>query len=49
MKTPIKRIALLLLVSTIWSMGTSSCRNTVRGVGRDVERVGDRIENAATR
>ncbi len=47
MKIPIKRIALLLLASAVWSIGASSCRNTVRGVGRDVERVGDRLEHAA--
>ncbi len=46
MKTPMKRIAHLLLASVIFSMVGTSCR-TFRGFGQDVEHVGSHIENAA--
>ena len=44
MKTSLKRI-LLLLIPALWAVFGSSC-NTVRGVGRDVEKAGDGIQNA---
>lgn len=47
MKTPLLRLGCLLLASTIFSMAATSC-NTTRGFGRDVKKVGNRIENAAS-
>ncbi|MDI1312849.1 entericidin A/B family lipoprotein [Prosthecobacter sp.] len=46
MKTSIKRLALLLLASTVWTLVGTSCR-TVRGFGQDVEHVGGHIERAS--
>lgn len=43
MKSLIKKILLLLALSAL----ISSCRNTMEGVGQDVERVGQRIEDKA--
>ncbi len=45
MKTSPKRLLLLVLTSALWTIFGSSC-NTVRGVGRDVERAGDGIQNS---
>ena len=42
-----KSISTLLFACTLLSLAASSCRHTVRGIGQDVERVGDRIEHAA--
>ena len=42
-----KNVARLLLASVLLAFAGSSCRNTVSGVGRDVEKVGDRIEKVA--
>lgn len=36
---------LLLLIAAAWSLAATSC-NTLRGVGRDVERAGDGIVNS---
>ena len=36
-----------ILACTLLSLAASSCRHTVQGFGRDMERVGDRIENTA--
>jgi predicted small secreted protein len=47
MKTPMKRIALLLLASAVWTLVGTSCR-TFRGFGQDVEHVGGHIERAAS-
>jgi predicted small secreted protein len=46
MNIPMKRIAGLLLASAVLVTVMSGCRNTVQGVGRDVERVGDRLEHS---
>ncbi len=46
MKTSLKRLALLLLASAVFTLIGTSC-NTFRGFGRDVEHVGDHIERAA--
>jgi predicted small secreted protein len=48
MKTSFKLRALCLLAAALLSLLASGC-NTMRGVGRDVEHVGDHIENAANR
>lgn len=47
MKTSMLRFCCLLLASAIFSMAATSC-NTTRGFGRDVKKVGNRIENAAS-
>ena len=41
-----KQIALLLLAAAIVTLFSTSCSNTVRGAGRDVEKVGDKIQKA---
>ena len=46
MKTPQKFFVLFLLASAVVAIAVTSC-NTVRGVGRDVERTGDHIEHSA--
>jgi len=46
MKTTQKRLMLLLLASAVISLFGTSCRNTIRGAGRDVENAGDHIERA---
>jgi len=43
-KTP-HHFILLLLVTALWSILGTSC-NTIRGVGRDIERTGQHIERA---
>jgi predicted small secreted protein len=48
MKTPLKRLALLVLASAAWTLVGTSCR-TVHGFGQDVEHVGGHIEHAANR
>ncbi len=45
MKSKPKSISMLLFACTLLSLAASSCRHTVRGFGRDMERVGDRIEH----
>ena len=37
---------MLLLVASAMILFSTSCRNTVRGAGRDVENVGNHIEKA---
>jgi predicted small secreted protein len=46
MKTSPKRIILFLLTSALWTLFGTSCRSTVNGVGRDVERAGHNIHRA---
>lgn len=46
MKISHKRLILLLLAAGLVSLFGASCRNTVRGAGRDVENVGNHIEHA---
>lgn len=46
MKTSLLRLSCLLLASAVFSMAATSC-NTTRGLGRDVKKVGNSIENAA--
>ncbi len=48
MKLTHHRFILLLLVSALWTVLGSSC-NTFRGLGRDIERTGQKIERAASR
>ncbi|MEZ5384152.1 MAG: entericidin A/B family lipoprotein [Prosthecobacter sp.] len=48
MKSSQHRFVLLLLVSALWAVIGSSC-NTFRGLGRDIERTGQKIERAASR
>ena len=46
MKPSNKRLTMLLLAAALISLFSASCRNTVRGAGRDVENAGDHIEKA---
>ncbi|HEY1082874.1 MAG TPA: entericidin A/B family lipoprotein [Prosthecobacter sp.] len=46
MKTGYTRLIVLALLSGIFTVAATSC-NTTRGFGRDVKKVGNRIENAA--
>ena len=46
MKTSPKRTILNLITATLWSLLGSSCRSTVNGVGRDVERAGHNIHRS---
>jgi len=46
MKTPVKRIAILILASALVAAFGASCATT-RGFGRDVETVGEKIERSA--
>lgn len=45
MKSTPKRLLLLALISTLSALFGASC-NTVRGVGRDVERAGNGIQKS---
>ena len=45
MKTSQNRLILFLLASALWTIAGTSC-NTVRGVGRDVERTGEGIQRS---
>jgi predicted small secreted protein len=46
MKPSQQRLILLFLAAAMISLFSASCRNTVRGAGRDVEKVGDQIQEA---
>jgi len=46
MKPSRNRLTLLLLAAALISLFSVSCRNTVRGAGKDVENAGDHIERA---
>jgi predicted small secreted protein len=46
MKTPLKRIAMFIIVSALVALFGASCATT-RGFGRDVGTVGDKIEKSA--
>ena len=48
MKTSYKRLLFVLLASVVMTVIGTSC-NTFFGLGKDVEHVGDHIENAASR
>jgi predicted small secreted protein len=52
-KTPansgLRRAALLVGASVILIVGASSSCNTTRGFGKDVEKTGDNIQDAAAR
>lgn len=41
-----KRIAILILVS-MFAAGTLTACNTVKGAGQDVQKVGEKVEDAA--
>lgn len=47
MKPTTIRTILILLSAAFWTLGATSCRNTVRGIGRDVGHMGDNLERAA--
>jgi len=49
MKPSQKRIVILILAASVWTLFGASCRNTVRGVGQDVENTGEHIEHAVRR
>lgn len=36
----------LLLIGALWAAFTTGC-NTTRGVGKDIEKAGDKIQDAA--
>ena len=44
----LSRATLTLLLTALWTVLGSSCQ-TMRGVGRDVQTVGDHLERAAAR
>jgi predicted small secreted protein len=46
MKQSTHRLTLLLLAAAAIALFTSSCGNTVRGAGRDVENAGDAIQRS---
>ena len=46
MKTTTQRLTLLLLAAALVALFSSSCGNTVRGAGRDVENAGNHIQRA---
>jgi predicted small secreted protein len=46
MKTSPRSIILLFLTTAFSAFFASSCRNTVNGVGRDVERAGHNIHKS---
>jgi predicted small secreted protein len=46
MKKPSHRLTLLLLAAALVTLFSSSCGNTVRGAGRDVENAGDAIQRS---
>ena len=48
MKTTHQRIIILILASALWAFLSASC-GTVKGVGKDVDTVGDHIQRAASR
>lgn len=43
---PMKRMIVLMLLA-MFSIGTLSACNTVKGVGKDVQKAGDKVEDAA--
>lgn len=45
-ESPMKRIAILILAS-LFCAGTLSACNTVAGAGKDVQKVGEKVEDAA--
>lgn len=46
MNSPFKRLALLLLAATAIILATSACQ-TSKGFGKDVEKLGDKIQEKA--
>lgn len=46
MKIPLKRTTILILASALAVLFSAAC-GTVRGFGRDVETVGENIEDSA--
>ena len=48
-KSNFRRMALLTGASLILLAGASTSCSTARGFGQDVEKTGDKIQNAATR
>ena len=47
MNSKFQSTAKFIFACALLSLAVSSCRHTVRGIGQDVERVGDRIEHAS--
>jgi entericidin A len=43
---PMKRMTALVLLA-LFSIGSLTACNTVKGVGKDVQKVGDKVEEAA--
>lgn len=46
MKSPIKRVALLCLTAAVIALVTGGCQ-TSKGFGKDVEKLGDKIQEKA--
>lgn len=46
MKTTTRRLLPFLLTAAALAFLATSCRNTIRGAGQDVERTGNNIQNA---
>lgn len=46
MKPALKRLVLLSALTALFTLAASSCRQTLRGAGQDIGRVGDNIERA---
>jgi predicted small secreted protein len=47
MNSSLKRLALLLLTLTVIAFATSGCQ-TSKGFGKDVEKLGDKIQDKAS-
>jgi predicted small secreted protein len=45
--TNVRRFLLLFLLAG-FSVAVAGCGNTIRGIGRDIEKTGDAIEDAAS-
>ena len=43
-----KTLSLLLVMAAFWAMLNAGC-NTVQGAGKDIEKAGDKIQDAAAR
>jgi predicted small secreted protein len=44
MKTTITRILLVLFCTALLLSGTTACKNTAQGAGKDIENIGEKIQ-----
>lgn len=42
------KFVLFVLLAALWTLATTGC-NTIQGAGKDVEKAGDKIQDAAQR